>query len=90
MEDELDSYFARRMAVGTECAWLESTMSPTFVWNKILDNTESDILHLIFDPARALRELGLLLADGVPTVQNVYFVQYFLHATEQAQTYLKI
>ena len=37
------------MAVGTECAWLESTMSPTFVWNKILDNTESDILHLIFD-----------------------------------------
>ena len=68
MEDELDSYFARRMAVGTECAWLESTMSPTFVWNKILDNTESDILHLIFDPARALRELGLLLADGAPTV----------------------
>ena len=68
MENEIDIYFARRMAVGTECAWLESTMSPTFVWNKILDNTESDILHLIFDPARALRELGLLLADGAPTV----------------------
>ena len=28
-------------------------------------------------PARALRALGLLLADGVPTVRNVYFVQYF-------------
>ena len=47
MEDELDIYFARRMAVGTECAWLESTMSPTYVWNEILDKIELDILQSI-------------------------------------------
>ena len=29
--DDFFNYFARRMAVGTEWAWLESTMRPTWI-----------------------------------------------------------
>ena len=29
--DDFLNYFARRMAVGTEWAWLESTMRPTWI-----------------------------------------------------------
>ena len=34
-------------------------------------------VHITFQRACALRALGLLLADGAPTVHIVYFVQYF-------------
>ena len=39
----------------------------------------------MFHPACALRALGLSLADGAPTVHNVYFVKYDVTVSFMAQ-----
>ena len=50
-----------------------------------MSTVDANLILVTYYPARALRALGLLLADGAPTVHNVYFVKYDVTVSFLAQ-----